>query len=280
MKTPRTLLISGCPRSGTSWLHFMVSSHPMTVTCRETHVYDKYVGPLKQWFDKEYEYQSNDGLSSLFTEDEFVSSILAPIVTTTFDRIINNSNEGCLVVEKTPSSILHHKLIHRIQSHSKLLFIIRDPRAVYASFKAGSEEVWGHWMKKSVDEFCLSWNKYALSFLASEKYWPEEKLLCLKYEDLKMKPVEQLKHIYEWLELNASKKQIENIVEQNSIEKLRTVSKESIQYESRNQFYRKGKAFGWVDELSIDEIRSIERQCEYVMAVFGYTLFRKIKNNE
>ena len=61
MSKEATILIAGSPRSGTSWLHFLLASHPDIVTCRETHVYDKYVGPLKSWYDKEIEFESNDG---------------------------------------------------------------------------------------------------------------------------------------------------------------------------------------------------------------------------
>ena len=270
MESKRIILISGCPRSGTSWVHFLISSHPNVITCRETHLYDKYVGPLKDWFDKEVLYEGNDGLSSLFSEDEFVEEILSPIVENVFLKISKDSEKNKVIVEKTPASILHHNLIKKIQKNVLMLFVVRDPRAVFASFKAGSRENWGTWMKKGLPEFCQSWNKYAYAYFAAQSYWSKENLLLIKYENLKIDPHNELSSVLNRLSLEHSNVMLDQIISANKIETLRSSAEGTIPHDKRNSFYRNGKAYGWVEELSLTEIKDIEFYCKDVMTLFGY----------
>lgn len=268
----RNILISGCPRSGTSWVHFLISNHPDAITCRETHLYDKYIGPLKDWFDKEKLYKGNDGLSALYSESEFIENILTPLVEQVFNKISENSEVNKVVVEKTPASILHHQLIHKIQNDVLMIFVVRDPRAVYASFKAGSTEPWGSWMKKGLIDFCLSWNKYVIAYIAAKNYWKENRLTLVKYEDLKLHSNIELSKLFDSLALDYTPEMIQEIVNENVIEKLRDAPEESIRHDKRKGFYRNGKAFGWVEELSLAEIKEIEFYCKDIMSLFGYKI--------
>ncbi|TYB82672.1 sulfotransferase [Oceaniovalibus sp. ACAM 378] len=271
MRNTETILISGCPRSGTSWIHFLLGSHPNTVTCRETHVYAKYVGPLKDWFDRENQLKGADGLSALFSEDEFIHDILSPIVNTTFTRIGSGKKNNQVILEKTPGNILYHRLIHQIQPDAKILFIVRDPRAVYASFKAASKQDWGGWTQKSVGQFCVSWNKYADAYLAAKSYRSTDSLMCVRYEDMKTDGSKWLAMIYSWAGLKQAGDLVQQVLEKNKIENLRNADKGSIQYDERADFYRVGKAYGWVDELGLDEIREVESNCMDLMTHMGYS---------
>lgn len=270
MSKEATILIAGSPRSGTSWLHFLLASHPDIVTCRETHVYDKYVGPLKSWYDKEIEFESNDGLSSLFSEEEFVREVLAPIVERTFDKISAGSEKNKVRLEKTPGNILWHQLISRIQPEARIIFVCRDPRAVYASFKAASEHAWGSWTKKSVEDFCRSWNKYTSAYLAAKNNRNDDSIICVHFEKLKNNSKKYLTEILEWAKLDTADGVISEALKNNSITNLRKSKPGTIQYDRRRDFYRKGKAYGWVEDLSLCEIRKIETHCMDLMTIMGY----------
>lgn len=264
------LLIGGCPRSGTSWVHFMLATHPDTVTCRETHVYDKYVGRLKDWYDQEYSLEAADGLSALFDESAFIDTILAPIVQATFARIASRDDAGKTVLEKTPGNILYHPLIARIQPDARLLFVARDPRAVYASFKAAAQESWGGWTRKSVADFCQSWTGYMAAYLAARSHMPADRLMCVQYEALKADTVRHLAAIFTWAGLKTSKSLLDRIVAENAIDRLLAAKEGSLRHETRQGFYRLGKAQGWIDELETGEIQEIEARCERMMTVMGY----------
>ncbi|WP_081628164.1 sulfotransferase family protein [Sphingobium indicum] len=273
MANARSLLVGGCPRSGTSWVHFMLATHPDTVTCRETHVYDKYVGPLKDWYDQEYSLEAADGLSAIFSEVEFVDAILAPIVQTTLSRIAARADPGKMILEKTPGNILRYELVARIQPDAKFLFVVRDPRAVYASFKAASQESWGGWTRKSIAEFCQSWTFYTTAYLAARNYIPKKKLMCVSYESLMTDTAKHLSHILQWADLKTSKQLLHQIIDENGIDKFRSVDAGSLKYETRKDFYRTGKAYGWVEELDLAEIKEIESRCINVMMIMGYSRY-------
>ncbi|MEC3948363.1 sulfotransferase family protein [Sphingobium sp. HWE2-09] len=272
-----SLLVGGCPRSGTSWVHFMLATHPDTVTCRETHVYDKYVGPLKDWYDQEYSLEASDGLSAIFDETEFVDTILAPIVQTTLARIAAKADPGKIVLEKTPGNILYHELVARIQPDAKFLFVARDPRAVYASFKAASKESWGGWTHKPIADFCQSWTSYMLAYLAARSYMSADRLMCVHYEKLKTDTARHMADILKWAGLKTSKALLGEIVEKNGIDALRAADVGTLAHDTRKDFYRVGKAYGWVDELDISEIREIEKRCINAMTVMGYARYSPLQ---
>lgn len=273
MANARYLLVGGCPRSGTSWVHFMLATHPDTVTSRETHVYDKYVGPLKDWYDQEYSLEAPDGLSAIFSEAEFIDSILAPIVQTTFSRIAAKADQAKVILEKTPGNILHHELVARIQPDAQFLFVVRDPRAVYASFKAASKESWGGWTRKSIADFCQSWTSYITAYLAARSYMSEKRLMCVSYESLQADTAKHLSIICKWADLKTSKQLLGTIIEENDIDKLRSVEAGTLRHETRKDFYRAGKADGWMEELELAEIKEIESRCINVMMVMGYSRY-------
>ncbi|TWD19050.1 sulfotransferase family protein [Sphingobium sp. AEW013] len=252
----------------------MLATHPDTVTCRETHVYDKYVGPLKDWYDQEYSLEAADGLSALFDENTFVDTILAPIVQATFTRIASGADAGKTVLEKTPGNILYHSLIARIQPDARLLFVVRDPRAVYASFKAAAQESWGRWTRKSLADFCQSWTGYMIAYLAARANMPAYRLMCVRYEALKADTPQHLAAIFTWAGLNTTKALLDRIVTENDIDRLSAAKAGSLSHETRQNFYRTGKTHGWVDELQTSEIREIEARCSHMMMVMNYALYR------
>jgi hypothetical protein len=200
---------------------------------------------------------------------------LAPIVHTSFSKIASLADNQHTIIEKTPGNLLYHRLIREIQPDARLLVVIRDPRAVYSSFKAGSSQNWGGWMKKSVSEFCSSWNKYAAAYIAARSYWPEDRLKLVKYEDMKNSGEHELSNIYSWADLTEVEGLVGKALRENKIEKLKQTKKGSLQHESRIDFYRSGKAYGWVEELSFAEIKEIEEHCADLMFLLGYKVHRR-----
>lgn len=266
------ILIGGCPRSGTSWLQFLLASYPGAVSTRETHLYDKYLGPMSEWFSRENVLQGRDGLSDIFSRDEFEREILAPIAGTVWRRIHQRNPEASILVEKTPGNMLHHRLIMKIQPDCKLVYIVRDPRGVVASYKAAGEEEWGSWAKKTISEVCASWNRYSTAYITAHEEWPNDKLYSVRYEDLRTQPTKYLGNIFEWVDLEFSEVLLDDIVSRNDISNLKNADfTDVLRGDGRKSFYRKGECSGWVDDLSADEIIEVEGLCKDFMNYWGYT---------
>lgn len=273
MSANSPILISGCPRSGTSWVHFLIAAHPATGTVRETHLYDKYIGPLKEWFAGEDAYRGRDGLSNIFDDRKFVAQILTPIVDTTFRRIAEADPDRRLV-EKTPGNILHHELIAEIQPDAQLLYVVRDPRAVVASFKAAAAESWGSWARKPVADVCTSWNRYNIAYVAARETWSTARLMAVRFEDMKTDGPGLLSRIHEWAGLETNDEIIEKSLESNKIDKLQKIDEDELRADTRRGFYRKGAIYSWVEELELPEIRQIEAACADFMKFWGYERYR------
>lgn len=270
-KKNQTIMIGGCPRSGTSWLQFLLASYPNALSTRETHLYDKYLGPMSEWFSREGILQGRDGLSGLFSEEEFEQKILAPIARRVWKRIQRGHPKSSVLIEKTPGNILHHRLIRKLQPDCKLLFIVRDPRSVVASYKAAGQEAWGGWAKKPVAEVCATWNVYSTAYTTARAVWPDEQLYFVRYEDLRTETVERLREIFKWVDLKCDITLLENIVAENEIANLRTAEQsDALRGDDRKGFYRKGECSGWVEDLTDGEIQEVERLCANFMDYWGY----------
>lgn len=272
--TTQTILISGCPRSGTSWLQFLVASHPDVVSSRETHLYDKYLGPMRDWFAREDALLGRDGLSRLFSEDAFEKEILIPIVQTVWDRIRLRKPEAPFLVEKTPGNILHHRLIRRLQPDARMLFIVRDPRAVVASFKAAGRQAWGGWASKPLSDVCDSWNNYNSAFVAARGTWEKKKIHALRFERLRNETVGQLRSVFVWAGMKYSSALLESIIADNQISKFQNAGPDdTLRGDSRKDFYRNGTTDGWTEDLTLAEIREVEQRCTHFMEYWGYARY-------
>ena len=98
---------------------------------------------------------------------------------------------------------------------------------------------------------------------AYQAHDPERRLL-VRYEDLRAESEQMLADIFEWVGL--PRENAADYVERMRFEK---VSREKT---GSGQFHRRAKPGGWREELSLDEIRTIESECEPVMRELGYEL--------
>lgn len=273
------LLIGGCPRSGTTWIQFLIAAHPDVVTSRETHVFDKYVGPMKDWFDREETFAGGDGLSALFSDREFVAKFLRPFVRQAFNRVAASAATGTEthLLEKTPGNMLHHALIRQILPKARLLYIVRDPRAVVASFKAAARQDWGSWTRKPASEVCASWNRYNAAFVDAQEVWPDRQITSVRYEDMKADPAGCLARLFDWAGLPHDERLIADACARNEIGKLRSEQGDTLRADGRTEFYRTGKIHGWVSELALEEIQETEHLCAEHMRRWGYAKHKNAK---
>lgn len=269
----QTILIGGCPRSGTSWLQFLVASHPDVVSSRETHLYDKYLGPMWDWYAREDALLGRDGLSPLFSESAFEQEILAPIVRAVCDRIRSTRPEAAFLLEKTPGNILHHHLIRKVQPDSRMLFIVRDPRGVVASYKAAGKQEWGGWANKPVSAVCDSWNLYNSAYVAAQSTWEKGRIHAIRFERLRWQTAQQLRAVFSWIGLEYEAALLERIVADNEIGTLKG-AEDALRGDDRKDFYRQGLSDGWMEDLTLAEIREVEQRCVHFMAYWGYPRYR------
>jgi hypothetical protein len=272
------LFVVGIPRSGTTWTQLLLSSHPDVVSGRETHLFQRYVQPLLKKFDWEKETGAADGMSRYMTRPQFLENVVGPMFRAGLEEIAKLCPSAPIVLEKTPSHLHSLPQIDRMTGkRARFLHVIRDPRAVVASWKAGASEDWGHWADKPVREIVTRW-RVAHS---KEKFQIRKELFgsryrTIHYETLLENTESELDDIFGWLNLPVDADTLREIVDRNRLPALAASSSATEatdpRKESRRNFFRKGRPDSWKEELALAEIATIEEIAGLEMSQLGYAV--------
>jgi hypothetical protein len=101
------VLIVGAPRSGTTWLQSMLGSHPDIATPQETDLFEVYLKPVVEAWDRQVDVLGRDdgrrrkGLPLILTLDEFDRATGA-LVDTTMAAIKAMKPGANVMLEKSP----------------------------------------------------------------------------------------------------------------------------------------------------------------------------------
>ncbi|XP_062619195.1 sulfotransferase 1C4-like [Saccostrea cucullata] len=203
---PHDVLIAAFPRSGTHW------------------VWEITVMLLKQ-------------------QDEYTEKTKE----TAFLEFVDNLIE----VEKMPSPrILNTHLPFRwlpsshIESKRKMIHVIRNPKDMFVSFfhfqkNFGVEHDWNTFFNNSVigqDMPYGGWLEYEKGFNRDD-----ENIHVIYYEDLKLKAVEEIRLLANFLEVKCTDTLIENIAQKCGFDNLKKAHYTVKKTESKVGHYRKGK---------------------------------------
>ena len=264
----KTVFLVGCPRSGTTWLQIILGSHPQIATVRETHLFDRYLADIYARYDSEAQKLGKDGLRILLGEAAldrlcrgFADGVLAEIAAT---------RPGCaFVLEKTASQIWTTQLMRRLYPEAYFLHIVRDPRAVAASMLAYARESWANEGEPDVLTAAEAWLS-AVTIGHRELAALGERRIELRYEDLVASPDATLATLLARLGLepmayDPARFSIDAVKSRGT-----AGSPLDPAWENRENFFRRGAATGWADELSPAQIAVIEDVCAELMAELGY----------
>lgn len=201
------LFLVGCPRSGTTLLQSMLSSHPKVISFPETHLLSHTMptNPVLRFF-KIYGSTSRSVLlqnmidlglnreqvfipkSVIFRSAAWVNVILGNI-----DRLADHLAEGnpAFWLEKTPRHLRYISLISKADPDSRFIHIIRKGKDVASSMYFATlkhPEQWGG--QRSIEKCVYWWNrstKYSKQYLGSQSH------LFISYEQLVSEPEVVLK---------------------------------------------------------------------------------------
>ena len=173
------------------------------------------------------------------------------------------SREICLrshvQIMKTTRLGLEHVLKLDLPPGTKVVYLQRDPRAIYSSRKEHS------WCRV---EACMN-----ISVLCKEREddlkmlqnWSNDPITLVRYEDLALNPLSESKRLLKKLNLNYTE-QVESFVESH----VRDDSKSNDLFST----YRNSTApiLKWKSKLRKEEITAIEKSCNYTLKHAGYEL--------
>lgn len=281
-KTSEGLFIVGCPRSGTTLLRLILGAHPNIAIPDETgifHILYDYPGKIRKW--KSFEELKNVLVNKL--NNTFSTEIINNVIDSLRNNDFNNNPRNIIEIlfhqylrrqgkaiwgDKTPTHAYHIKDIYGLFPKAKVIFLIRDPRAVFASMKkyALKREEDGKsiyfWMTKDPFKSVMLW----LDCLeAINKY--RNRINVVKYEDLVTQPESTIKFLFEnYLKLPFDKA----IFKKYAFNKSKRSGEIEEWHKQTTKVIDPSIIHKWKEELSQTEIDSIERNAKNYMIEFGY----------
>lgn len=171
-----------------------------------------------------------------------------------------------------------HEVYH--PEYKKAVYLVRDPRDVALSEYAYQtalglvdmplDEYLPLFLTKGVNPFA-SWSKHVKSWLAAPI--PEEKLLVVKFEDLRADTVKGVSGIIQFFGLEPDEARIRAAVANNSVERMKAKEKENPQRASKKgQFIRSGSVGGWRGKMNEAQIQIVRDQAATLLNRLEYPL--------
>ena len=168
------------------------------------------------------------------------------------------------------------------------ILVVRDPRDVACSYAP----FFGLTLDESVDTIGRhsgaqakaspaqaqtaqpwgSWSSHVQSWLADDVPFPVH---LVRYEDLKLNAAATLAPVFAAIGLECTDEELHTALEETRFERLKASEAERGFRETSpktREFFRKGQAGGWREELSTDQVAAVEADHAETMAALGYEL--------
>jgi len=230
------IFIVGVPRSGTTWLWGLLSSHPDVVPL------------VREDFDPEQpsvvagKRVTSETGAFLRHPEEYIRKVIAQKA---------SLNPGKALVEKTPLHLRKLDRIMAIYPEAKVIHVLRDPRAVICSMVKSTFYPFAASLDDAILQ-CETCHKALRPFLG------EKNLLTVKYEALISNTAKELGIVLDFVGL--PKDYLQTQVAEN-----RNTSKVAV-----NGVFRKGKVDSYKEELTPGQIRDIEKELKGILKAGGY----------
>ena len=279
----RRVFIVGFPRSGTTWMMWLLARLPRVVTLQQSGLFHALRG-FERWWTTDHAFSKRadadgeaasselnggpmrgggrgfDGTTSVLDRERY-NALVRPICAHVFDRIASASPGTEVVVEQTPENMELEKSIRGLFPDAYFLHVVRDPRdAAVSMLKAA--KAWRNEFPGRPAHVANRWNEYIAR--ARELRQSTDRYLEIRYEDLKTNGATELKRVAAWLGVDADESVCQAAIEECTLDRMRS------QTDMPDGFFGKGTAGGFANELSSANLRLVEYIVGENMESYGY----------
>jgi hypothetical protein len=202
------IFVVGMPRSGTTLISAMLTAHPNIAISPETHFLSEWLkGSRRLDVSREKDF---DKFWGRFSNSSFFRNLQLDAETTK-DYIRSSGNHDYRDIfstmlrlyaqkkgkkrwgEKTPTHYAHIKQLLEWFPESRIVYMVRDPRAVVASRLSMSKKYplsW--WSSRAVDDIAIQW-QYSIDIL--DRWINDKHIHFILYEKLIKETPEELKRL-------------------------------------------------------------------------------------
>jgi hypothetical protein len=187
------------PRSGTTWVQSVLSSHPTVATIRETEVFDAIDAAVRVWGRRRsWRPDHANGLEGAITRAGLIEQV-GGLWWDIRRRVLAARPDRTRMLEKTPHHLLHMNLIREVYGERpvKFVVVVRDPLAVIRStLEAGASRPGA--LPATVTAAAYRYVELMTAGLAAVR---DDDTIVVRYEDLRRGPHEW-KPMFEFLGLD------------------------------------------------------------------------------
>jgi LPS sulfotransferase NodH len=210
------VFILGAPRSGTSWLNWMLTTHPAIVGGPETNFFllgfgdavRKYqAGAVRNW--------PHSGLHHYLDQPAFLNAI-RQTWQTVFAEVITANPNAELLIEKTPKHGAYIDVIRQVFPTARFIHCHRDSLGCVASHLAAGRTWAGERAPKSALHAAKLWRRRVAEIEKSLNDLERLSYQRISYETLKEDPAPVLGKTLNWLDIPYTSEQLQTMVETNT----------------------------------------------------------------
>lgn len=274
------VFIIGVPRSGTTYLQKLLSSHPNVFTGQETHIFGSYFGSaIKSWQRHSLPNKTGRvgvGLPCYLKKNQFKDKLRKLIIESLFS-VSGKLNDRQIFIEKTPRHALFIPEIQFLFPKSKFIILFRNPLDTCRSLLHAGKG-WGKsWAPKRAITAAALWNNYMIE-IDMQRNKVGSKCFNINYEELTKSTDTILIELFQFIGIKVTYKESKAIMLNNSKENsiIGKSGKIPIKGELANKVNQE-----WIEEpdgfinlekykLSIFEKLIIWNKTKNVCSSFGY----------
>lgn len=167
---------------------------------------------------------------------------------------------------RNPLDVVGSFANHNAGTIDEALFTMNNPKGALARQRRNFN------VNNQFKQLMLSWSGHVESWTSAEVPFP---VLVLRYEDMLNDSLNTFAKAVEFMGLEKSREEIEKAIFESRFEKLQELEAEKgFMEKNRNSktFFRSGKAGGWKEELTTEQVRSIVENHGHVMTQYNYAI--------
>ncbi|HEY1923045.1 MAG TPA: sulfotransferase [Tepidisphaeraceae bacterium] len=270
------LFITGCPKSGTTWLANSLNGHPEIVAAGEGR-FAWRLFPLVQQLGGLFntDQKNNGGSEQGMITDAELHLVMRSFSENVFARYLMASGKPPsavrILADKTPQHILSVPLLRALYPSCKFINIVRDPRdaATSALFHLAQNDPRSK--EQYVQSFITeSWKLHVEAAVAAERVLGKEVILNVRYEDMHHDEPEIIRSCLKHLGVDFTDASIQSCRQAGSFEK-QSGGRQRGQTDAKS-FYRSGTIGDWRNHLDPDLAHQCCNPVKGLMDRFGYAI--------
>lgn len=261
------VFIIGAARSGTTWLHRMLSAHPSVASLPGTEltVFTRYLAQPVSHFRKEKADMEAGrwtlGLGAFWSEERFMQEVRC-FLEDVYGGVLDTNPEATHILDKHPNYARHLPLIAELLPHARFVHLVRDGREVVVSALSVNKRV-GH-SAGELAQACRDWRDF-VSKAREDGRALGDRYLEVRYEELKSGGPEVLGRVFAHCGLPTDSDMVARIHGENHISRKQFSSGDA----ALNALRAKPGAI-WRERLSLTDRYRVHRWAGELLMELGY----------